>query len=104
MDIEDKPVSGVRFCGQCLGLAGARAWKAFAEARGWVALVAALCTCGFIAGWIASWGWDVNRYFIIAPVGVAVFVFVWNLLKSPFLLYKELGQKQQDELGKQEDI
>lgn len=79
-------MSCARFYGQCFGLAGAKAWKALSDARGCTAIVAAICTIGFIAGKTAKFGWDVNQYFITIPVGAAVFVFVWQLLKSPQMI------------------
>jgi hypothetical protein len=105
MATESKPISCSRFYGQCFGLAGAKAWKAFSDARGCAALVAAICTAGLIAGAIAKLGWDVNRYFLIVPAGAAVFVFVFQLLKSPFLIY--MGEEQTfkaDLAKKQTDI
>lgn len=101
MDTDKTLMSGRRFLGRCFLLAFAKANLWFSRARASTAFVAAICAICLFAGEKVGWGWKVNRWFIIIPGGVAVFIFVWHLLKAPYSIYTETVKVGDDKSQKQ---
>jgi hypothetical protein len=100
-DAKTSEISWWPFVRRCFAVAYKMAVDTFSKARASCAVVAAVCALGFSDSFFEHRGWKVSKWFIEIPFGVAVFVFLYNFLRSPFYVCKEIEKTGKTEIEAQ---